>query len=133
MKFLQKHFFLLVLIVCTSTVYAQKSKSAQKPSKYDYQGPYYEGIAKVKLKQKWGFIDSTGNVIIAPKYNQVENFVDGLAKVRIGQRWGLVDRTGQVVIQPTFDWIYDFNENGIAKVKIDGQEYYMNKQGKRVK
>jgi len=131
MKLHLKHFLLaLILLFVASGSYAQKGKS--KSSKYDYQGPYCDGLARVKTNQKWGFVDTTGNVVVPPKYNQVENFVDGLAKVRTGQRWGLVDKTGAVIIKPTFEWIYDFND-GIAKVKIDGEEYYMDRNGQRVK
>jgi hypothetical protein len=133
MKLQLKHFlFALILLFVATGSYAQKGKSKPKSSKYDYQGPYCDGLARVKINQKWGFIDTTGNVVVPPKYNQVENFVDGLAKVRTGQRWGLVDKTGAVIIKPTFEWIYDFND-GIAKVKIDGEEYYMDRNGQRVK
>jgi hypothetical protein len=124
------------LIICLLLLYAAQVAIAQKntkpkSSKYDFQGAYFEGIAKIKANSKWGFVDSTGNVIVAPKYNQVENFSGGLAKVRIGSKWGLVDKTGAVVIKPTFDWIYDFVGDK-AKVKINGEEYYMNKNGQRV-
>jgi hypothetical protein len=128
-----KHFLVvLILLLVTTGSYAQKVKSKPKSSTYDYQGPYCDGLARVKTNQKWGFIDTSGNVVVPPKYNQVENFVDGLAKVRTGQRWGLVDKTGAVIIKPTFEWIYDF-QDGIAKVKIDGEEYYMDRNGQRVK
>ncbi|MDQ3049084.1 MAG: WG repeat-containing protein [Bacteroidota bacterium] len=122
---------LSLLLLSFNEASAQKSKTKKSSSGYDFQGEPHQGLARVKKENKWGFIDTTGNIVIPLKYNQVENFVDGLAKVRKGQRWGLLDLTGKVVIAPTFDWIHDF-ENGIAKVKLDGEEYYMNKQGQRV-
>jgi hypothetical protein len=128
---MRKYNAILFLLLLANVQLATAQKAKPKSAKYDYQGPYYEGIAKVKMNSKWGFVDSTGNVVVAPKYNQVENFNQGLAKVRIGSRWGLVDKTGAVIIKPTFDWIYDFVGDK-AKVKINGEEYYMNRQGQRV-
>ena len=96
-------------------------------------GSFNQGLAKVKKEKKWGFIDTTGNVVVKSKYNEVENFSDGSARVRLGQKWGLVDTTGAEIIKPTFDWIYDYDANGVAKVKLNGMEYYMDKRGQRVR
>jgi WG containing repeat len=112
--------------------FAQKSKNKTKTSsKYEIQGPYYDGLARVKLNHKWGFIDTTGGVVVPLKYNEVSNFTDGLAKVRMGHKWGLVDTKGTVIIKPTFDAIFEF-VNGKAKVLLEGKEYYMDKTGTRV-
>ena len=125
--------FFFVLMLAGNSGFAQKDKNKKTTSSaYDYQGSFNNGLAKVKKDHKWGFIDTTGALIVPLKYNEVENFNDGLARVRSGQKWGLVDVTGRVVIKPTFDWIYDF-ENGMAKVKINGEIYYMNREGQRVK
>ena len=125
---------LLALLLGSITGFAQKGKTKEKTgvtAKYDMAGPFCNGLARVKTKNKWGYIDTTGNVVVPPKYNEVENFSDGIARVRIGQKWGLIDTTGKEIIKPTFDFIYEF-VNGKAKVKIDGTTYYMNKQGQRV-
>lgn len=130
----RKYFLLIfIFILSASTMLAQKGKSKpkEKTSAYDYQGPYYEGLARVKIKLKWGFIDTTGNVVVPLKYNEVTNFDGGIAKVRVGTKWGLVDNKGTVLIKPTFDAIYEFID-GKAKVLLEGEEYWMNKQGVRV-
>lgn len=131
----------LCLMCCTTLVYSQKGKKPQKDaaqakyekltSKYEFAGPFCEGLARVRLNKKWGFIDTTGAVIIPIRYNEVENFSDGIARVRIGQRWGLMEKTGREIIKPTFQEIGPYM-NGKAKVLLDGTEYYMNKDGIRV-
>lgn len=132
MKIKAKYFyFLLILLFSATTSFAQKGKSKPKTSKYDYQGAYFQGLAKIKSNHKWGFVDTTGNVVVPPKYDEVSNFVDGLAKVRVGRKWGLVDTKGTVIIKPTFVAIFDFVD-GKAKVLLEGEEYYMNKEGLRV-
>ncbi len=132
-----------VFVFAFNTGFAQKkngNKNASKASgndkwgvteKYDAAGPFSNGLARVKKGIKWGYIDSTGSVIIPLKYNEVENFYDNLARVRLGQKWGLMDASGKEIIKPTFDAIYEFKD-GKAKVLLDKQEYYMNKQGIRV-
>ncbi len=92
---------------------------------------FNNGLAKVKFQKKWGFIDTSGVEVVAPRYHEVGNFVDGLARVRVNEKWGLVDTTGAVIIKPTFHWIYDF-EGDRAKVLLDNQIYYMNRKGQRV-
>ena len=132
MKSVSSKFFycICIFVFFFHSGFAQKSKD--KPaSKYDFQGPFCNGLARVKQKLKWGFIDTTGGVVVPLKYNEVTNFSDGISKVRIGQKWGLIDTKGTVIIKPTFDAIFDFVD-GKAKVMLDGQEYYMNKQGVRV-
>lgn len=132
----RKYFLLIfVFILSTFSTFAQKGKSktkskTQPKSGYDYKGPYYEGLARVKTKLKWGFVDSTGNVVVPLKYNEVTNFDGGVAKVRVGTKWGLIDNKGTVLRKPTFDAIGEF-VNGVAKVLLEGEEYYMNKEGMR--
>lgn len=130
----RKYFLLIfVFILSTFSTFAQKGKSKSKTqpkSGYDYKGPYYEGLARVKTKLKWGFVDSTGNVVVPLKYNEVTNFDGGVAKVRVGTKWGLIDNKGTVLRKPTFDAIGEF-VNGVAKVLLEGEEYYMNKEGMR--
>lgn len=123
--------------------YAQKGKG-KKPekdpatakyekltSKYEFAGPFCNGLARVRLNKKWGFIDTTGGVVIPLKYNEVENFSDGMARVRVGQKWGLMSSNGKEIIKPTFQEIGPF-VNDKAKVLLDGTEYYMNRSGIRV-
>jgi hypothetical protein len=144
MKHNFKYLSLLLIFAFSFTVsFAQKksgNKNASKASgndkwgvteKYDGAGPFSNGLARVKKGIKWGYIDSTGSVIIPIKYNEVENFYDGIARVRLGQKWGLMDATGKEIIKPTFDFIGEFKD-GKAKVLLDRQEYFMNKDGIRV-
>jgi hypothetical protein len=125
---------LIIFLFTMHTCFAQsKNKKAKTgvTAKYELAGPFYNGLARVMVKQKWGYIDTTGNVIVKPKYNQVENFSNGMARVRLGQKWGLIDLSGNEIIKPTFNFIGEFI-NGKAKVLLDGEEYFMNTQGIRV-
>ena len=123
--------FLFVLCLSIFPARAQKTPKPSKYPGYEIVGSFNNGLAKVKKDKKWGYIDTTGNVVFPCRYNEVENFSDGLARVRVGTKWGLISSDGTEVIKPTFDWIYEFVD-GIALVKLEGEEYYMNKKGQRV-
>ena len=62
---------------------------------------FSDGLAGVKLGDKWGFIDETGNKVIQAKYTSVLPFMNGLAKVTIGSgptaKEYYVDKSGKVV------------------------------------
>jgi hypothetical protein len=126
-------FFTCTFILLGADASAQKgkSKTKEKSSSYDVQGPFCCGLARVKKDHKWGYIDTTGNIVIPIKYQEVENFSENLARVRQGRKWGLYDNTGKEIIKPTFDYIGPF-VNGKAKVLIEAEEYYMNTEGVRV-
>lgn len=129
---------IFLVFIVSNNGFAQKNKKEKPVSGYEFQGPYFEGMARVKKNGKWGFIDSSGTLVVVPKYAQVENFKDGLARVRMASKggktggWGLVDTKGNEVVKPMFEWIYDF-VNGEARVKADGAEGYIDRSGNMVR
>ena len=46
-------------------------------------GDFTEGLARVKVGQKWGYIDKTGKVVIEPIFEKVRDFRNGLSPVKI--------------------------------------------------
>ena len=69
---------------------------------------FSEGLAGVMVGKRgedgrWGFIDTTGRMVIPPQYGAVRSFEDGLARMSppteelIQLFWGYIDRTGKVV------------------------------------
>ncbi|MDR0866415.1 MAG: WG repeat-containing protein [Candidatus Symbiothrix sp.] len=43
-------------------------------------------------KGKYGFVDSTGKVVIPFKYDNAEEFINGWAEVIIDGHWGIINR-----------------------------------------
>ncbi len=83
---------------------------------YSSQVIFSEGLARIEQKDRYGFIDKTGKIIIKPVYRWAENFHNGLAKISTGKQvWdfegtenlgfepnlGYIDKTGKVIWQPT--------------------------------
>jgi hypothetical protein len=44
---------------------------------------FTEGLARVKVGSRWGFINPQGQVVIPPQFDQAAPFADGLALVRV--------------------------------------------------
>jgi len=61
-----------------------------------------EGYAAVKKDNKWGFIDTEGNIKIDYFYDDALSFGEHLAGVKIGQMWGYININGRLVIDTVF-------------------------------
>ena len=97
--------------------------------KFQDAGDFYEGIAAVKKGNKWGFIDSSGNIIIDYQYDSVDlGFHGGLAAVKISEKWYFVDQQGNLAWKTGFEDATDFSE-GYAAVKKDGKWGYIDIEG----
>jgi hypothetical protein len=72
----------------------------------------------VNVTPLWGFADRKSNILIKPKYQDVESFSNGLAGVQLNGKWGFVDHHGRMVIRPQFDAIRPFTE-GYAVVHFE--------------
>ena len=101
------------------------------PFKYDYVRDFDEGLAAVKLKGKWGFIDKSGKVVVPIKYDDVEVFYEGLADVKLNGKYGFVDKSGTEVVPLKYDMVWEFNE-GLARVELNGKQGFVDKSGTEV-
>lgn len=88
--------------------------------KYDYIGSFNDGLSRVSINSKWGYIDEGGNITIKPVYEFARDFHDGYAAVKtrsiMGTRWGYINKEGIIVISPKYDEAGEFS-NGIAYVR----------------
>jgi|GEM_PF-408657 len=106
--------------------------------KYDSAGSFFDGMAVVKINNKWGFIDKTGREVVSPKYDSVRNFSDGMAAVEINNKWGFIDKTGREIVSLKYDNVQDFAEDlAVVGVKslndVGGRLYgFINKTGREI-
>lgn len=83
--------------------------------RFGYARHFSEGVAAVRINDRWGYVDKTGTVVIKPRFDWAELFSDGLARVRDGGLFGYIDHSGDYVIQPRFKSAGDFAD-GLAAV-----------------
>jgi hypothetical protein len=65
-------------------------------------GHFADGRAAVVLGHKWGYIDTTGAVVIEPRFDSAEPFSEGMAVIEVDGNWGYIDTAGGFVIEPRY-------------------------------
>ena len=98
---------------------------------YDNIYVFEEGLTKVKLNNKWGYIDKTGKEVIPLKYDFACDFFGGLAKVRLNGKWGFIDKTDREICPCKYDAADIFSE-GLAVVELHGKYGFIDKTGREV-
>jgi hypothetical protein len=85
--------------------------------------PFADGLAAVKKGNLWGFVDTSGNFVVQPKYYRVRSFDMGIAPVALKltydstskkfyESWGFIDRTGKEITAFKYTYISDGTNGG---------------------
>jgi hypothetical protein len=62
-----------------------------------------EGLFKVRIENKYGFIDYHGKIAIPIEFNFCEDFHNGFSIIQ-KNKWGAIDRNGRTVIEPKYEY-----------------------------
>jgi hypothetical protein len=102
---------------------------------FSYAKDFSEGLALVGVGEwpstKFGYIDSSGRMVIPPRFSGAGSFSQGLAPASEGGLWGYIDRSGRFVLPPKYEDCEPFSE-GLAGVKINGRWGFINREGQIV-
>lgn len=79
--------------------------------------PSFE-IHPMRIKDKWGYVDGEGNVVIEPIYDDAKEFQEGLAAVSIDGFWGFIDIEGIIISEPKYRATSSY-KNGYAAVSVN--------------
>lgn len=86
--------------VTVSWTYWRISDNKQiTPLEFDEAWPFHESLAPVRIKNKWGYIDTCGRMVIKPLFDNATNFREGYASVKIGEIWNLINGNGLTVLK----------------------------------
>jgi hypothetical protein len=97
--------------------------------KYDLVDSFSEGLARVLLNDKYGFIDQSRKEVIPLKYDLTFDFSEGLARVKLNDKYGFIDKNGKEIIPLKYDEAdWDFIED-LARVKLNGKWGHVDKNG----
>ena len=67
-------------------------------------------IVRPTAKDKLGYLNKEGNLVVAPQYDEAYSFSDGLAIVRIGDKYGAIDKSGNFAINAVWDGLQECGE-----------------------
>lgn len=112
--------------------YIDKTGNFVIKPQYRMSRRFTNGLAAV-WRGKWGFIDKTGNYVAEPQFDDtyfLQEIGEGMFPVRLDKKIGFMDTGGNVVIEPQFSSVGTFKD-GVAKVFVDDQPFYIDKKGNR--
>lgn len=91
-----------------------------------------QGMAAVKIDDKWGYIDvETKDIVIEPRFDKARAFSQGLAPVEKDGDMGYIDKEGNILVEPAYDQAFEF-EKGLARIKIANDMGYINTEGEYI-
>lgn len=96
-------------------------------------GVFIDGLAKfMNGKNKWGFINKKGDIVIRPVYDNVNSFSDGVALVKKGEQKGYINKQGEEIFPFTdrYSVLGDFNE-GLAPYSSGNGVGFLDKNGEK--
>jgi hypothetical protein len=79
--------------------------------KFNEIRPFKEGFAAVKINKHWGFINTSGRLVVESKYFSVGDFSNGRAAVYKNGRCGYIDYQGEIVVDLLYNGCYEFEED----------------------
>lgn len=86
-------------------------------------GSFSQGLAPLLVDSRYGYVDKSGQVVIAPRFREAVEFTEGLAAVvrSDDDTFSYIDRTGNIAVRPSsgFQWANAFPFiDGLARVDI---------------
>ena len=92
------------------------------PCSFENVDSFSEGLARIKLNGKYGFINTIGEVVIPYSFEEVDSFSDGLAKIKLNDKYGFINKIGETVIPCSFEDVGWFSK-GFALVYNSSEIY----------
>ncbi len=102
-------------------------------SKYNttYRSVFGSGLVPVLKAGKYGYINKTGQEVIACQYDKAQNFSEGLAAVKKADKWSYINTDGKAIGNFIYEHAGEFKQ-GLAAVVKTGKLGYIDKNGVEV-
>ncbi len=95
---------------------------------YEAASSFQNGVAIVRIGNKWGVINKKGIKVIPPKYDNITAFKNGFAQIRIKGLYGLVNSNGDLLLPPKHEQIIPVG-NDILRVEKGNAIGYIRTNG----
>ncbi|MEW5822606.1 MAG: WG repeat-containing protein, partial [Cyanobacteriota bacterium] len=112
--------------------YMNKSGDLITTKKFEKASPFTEERAFVMENDKWGIIDTSGNYVVEPQFDDFVPYYNGMAQVGIKtdeildveyavvtgsgyvtitkyrHKWGIIDKNGNYILKPSYNSSFKF-------------------------
>jgi hypothetical protein len=75
---------------------------------------FWKGLAAVRVGSFWGFVNSTGQWVHRPRFQEIRPYTETLQQVKADGKWGLINSKGELVCPPKYEWFGGFQPTGRA-------------------
>lgn len=98
---------------------------------YDRVLPFCEGYAAVAVRDRWGYVDTRGELLCGFRFDDAWSFSQGLALIRWRGKYGFIDTEGRRAIAARYSFARSFS-NGVAVAAVDGRYGFIDRSGRWV-
>jgi tetratricopeptide (TPR) repeat protein len=105
-----------------NSAFLYRAGRGRLPQEYEDTGNFREGLVAVRIDDRWGYVDGSGEPVIPLRFAWAGDFSEGLAPARTDRvLCGYVDRTGAFAIPARFRECAPFS-SGLARVDLAATE-----------
>jgi len=124
-----------VIFTLNGNHFTLRDTSNQKISKYEFMdiGSFVDGLAPVKIDNKWGFIDKKGKIKIKPQFDAANYFLEDKAAVSKNYKWGYIDKKGRELTPIIYERAFNFNEDRATVASVSPGMRELTIKGEKVK
>ena len=93
--------------------YDRTTKAEVIPPTFERAMLFSEDLAAVRIRGQYGYIDSSGKLMIKPQFDLAGPFYQGLAEVFVDGAAGVINRSGELVVEPQFSRAIPFTSDTV--------------------
>jgi hypothetical protein len=92
---------------------------------------FSESYFPVVTDEKYGFMNSTGRIVIQPQYDEVGPFRNGLAVVSKDSKYGVINKKNELIVDFVYDEILDYQQDRAIAIK-NGNYNLIDRSGRHI-
>ena len=98
---------------------------------FDVVWGFNGGFARVKLNDKYNYINTEGRLISNQWFDDVWGFNNGIAEVELNRKYNFINQEGRLISNQWFDYTDNFI-NGFSLVELNNKRNFINQEGRLI-
>lgn len=125
-------------------VQSKNTKDAYQQFIYDYPSGYFVAQAKNEMNKKWpsltkvlrknkyGYVNKSGDLVVKAKYDYGADFTEGMARVSKDGKSGFVNEEGKEIVPLIYSSVSSYSYGWAVVKPSDGEAFFVNKKGEKM-